>query len=202
MSLLTLPLDVQRLLINEYLRDEDATVVRCACSALRALVSRTRVDACRQRLHMYFCARGYVTLLAWLHHHVPLRERYPGALCAEAAQIGHLPALQWLRANNAPWDGLTCACAADGGHLEVLQWSRLLAGERLRAPTARRGTNRRARLRREAAISRYCNGRAQTARHGTEMCVRLPPWVTIWRCCNGAACSQASGCARPWRRMG
>jgi hypothetical protein len=30
--------------------------------------------------------------------------------------------LQWLRANDAPWDEWTCSSAALGGHLEVLQW--------------------------------------------------------------------------------
>ncbi len=33
--LLELPLDVRRLLLNEYLCDEDALVARCACRALR-----------------------------------------------------------------------------------------------------------------------------------------------------------------------
>ncbi len=88
--------------------------------------------------------------------------------CSYAAYGGHLAMLQWARTHGAPWDQWTCAHAAGGGHLVLLQWSRLLAGERLRVPTVRRGTSRRAQTRPQAVIS---------------------------RCCNGAACSQASGCA-------
>ncbi len=243
MSLLALPLDVQRLLLNEYLRDEDAITARCACCALRALVPRARIDACRHRLYMHFCTRGYTALLAWFVKQVPLRESYSGALCVRAARNGHVAALQWLReqgapwhdeacsaaasgghlatlqwlhangapwnqhacaqaarggylamlqwlrANGAPWDKRTCAHAAAGGHLTVLQWSRLLAGERLYTPTARRGVRKRARLRPKAAIWRCCNGAAtlcvrerlctQTARHGTKELASTRPSVVI-----------------------
>ena len=37
------------------------------------------------------------------------------------AMMGDLEALQWLRANGAPWDAQTCAHVAGGGHLHVLQ---------------------------------------------------------------------------------
>ncbi len=116
-----LPLDVQRLLVNDYLRDEDALVARYTCRALRALVPRARIDACRHRLYTHFCAQGYMSLLAWLHAQVPLRESHKGLLCMYAAQGGHLTALQWARANGAPWDEQTCMYAARGGHLAVLQ---------------------------------------------------------------------------------
>ena len=137
MSLLTLPLDVQRLIVNEYLCNEDAAVARCACRALRALVPRARIDACRYRLYAYFCEHGHVALLAWLVQQVPLRESSSRLLCEKAAAGGHVGMLRWLREHGAPWDEWTCAQAAAGGHLAVLEWSRLLAGERLRASTAR-----------------------------------------------------------------
>ncbi len=123
MSLLALPLDVQRLLFNHYLHDEDALVARCACRALCALVQRARIDACRHRLYEHFCAHGYVALLAWLARQ-PLRESYAGSLCDKAVKGGHLAVLQWLRANGAPWNTLTCAYAAQGGHFVLLQWLR------------------------------------------------------------------------------
>ncbi len=174
MSLLALPLDVQRLLFNYHLRDEEAAVARCACRALRALVPRARIDACRHRLYEHFCTRGYTALLAWLHAQVPLYLSYRASLCVKAAQSGHLAVLQWLRdhgaawdkrtcayaalgghltilqwlrANGASWEEDTCAYAAEGGHLAVLQWSRLLAGERLHTSTALRGTRGPARTR-------------------------------------------------------
>ncbi len=124
MSLLALPADVQRLIINEYLWNVDAVVARCACRALRALVSRRRIDACRNWLYEHFCMNGYVALLAWLHAQVPLRETYVGALCETAAKHGHITTLQWLRAHGAPWDGWTCARAAEAGHVSVLEWLR------------------------------------------------------------------------------
>jgi hypothetical protein len=31
--------------------------------------------------------------------------------CASAALRGHLPVLQWARANDCPWDEMTCASA-------------------------------------------------------------------------------------------
>jgi hypothetical protein len=37
---------------------------------------------------------------------------------------GHLEVLQWLRANECPWDEGTCRWAAKCGKLEVLQWAR------------------------------------------------------------------------------
>jgi len=40
------------------------------------------------------------------------------------ASGGDLEVLQWLRANDAPWNKWTCDWAAKGGHLEVLQWAR------------------------------------------------------------------------------
>ena len=120
MSLLALPLDVRRLIVNDYLCNEEALVARCACRALRALVSRARIDLCRYRLYAYFCTRGYAALLAWLLAQVPL----PHSMCSDAAKGGHLATLQWLRAHHADSFHGTCAYAAAGGHLAVLQWLR------------------------------------------------------------------------------
>ncbi len=141
MSLLGLPADVQRLLLNQYLRDEDALVARCSCRTLRALVPRARLDACRHHLYAHFCAQGYVALLEWLYTLVPLRETNDGTLCAAAARAGHLAVLQWLRAHGAAWNHWTCVSAAAEGHLALLQWSRLLAGERLHAAPMHHGAS-------------------------------------------------------------
>ncbi|QDZ25706.1 hypothetical protein A3770_18p82240 [Chloropicon primus] len=48
------------------------------------------------------------------------------ALKTDAAEGGHLHALQWLRSQEppCPWDEWTCEAAARGGHLDVLQWAR------------------------------------------------------------------------------
>jgi hypothetical protein len=40
-----------------------------------------------------------------------------------AAMGGHLEVLQWLHANDCPWNERTCMLAARRGHLEVLQWA-------------------------------------------------------------------------------
>ena len=45
-------------------------------------------------------------------------------LCGAAARSGQLEMLQWLRANDCPWDIETCTSAAVHGHFEVLQWLR------------------------------------------------------------------------------
>ncbi len=61
-----------------------------------------------------------MALLIWLHAQVPLRESNTGALCAKAAQGGHLAA---LRANGAPWHEQIGMAAAEYGHVAVLQWA-------------------------------------------------------------------------------
>ncbi|CAN0422812.1 unnamed protein product, partial [Scytosiphon promiscuus] len=37
--------------------------------------------------------------------------------CSSAARNGHLEVLQWLRANDCPWDETACSEAAWNGHL-------------------------------------------------------------------------------------
>ncbi len=152
MSLLALPLDVLRLLFSEYLRDEDAMVARCACQALRALVPRARIDACRHRLYVHFCIRGYTAALVWLHAQAPLRESRTGVLCA-------------LAAGNA--------------HTATLQWSRLLAGERLCVSTARHGTHPRATVRPKAGTRPRSSCCTSMARRVTSKRARWPPETDI-----------------------
>jgi hypothetical protein len=41
-----------------------------------------------------------------------------------AASRGHLPIVQWCRANGCPWNTWTCAGAAQSGRLDILQWCR------------------------------------------------------------------------------
>lgn len=43
--------------------------------------------------------------------------------CPKAAEQGHLPCLQFLRANGFPWKVLTLENAAFGGHIHVLNWA-------------------------------------------------------------------------------
>nr|UDO47450.1 ankyrin repeat protein [Pandoravirus massiliensis] len=44
------------------------------------------------------------------------------AMCADAARVGDLKMLMWLRARGCPWDVRVCQRAARRGHLAVLQW--------------------------------------------------------------------------------
>ena len=46
-------------------------------------------------------------------------------LCGSAAEGRQLEVMQWLRANDCPWDEKTCAAAAQEGHLVMLQWARV-----------------------------------------------------------------------------
>ena len=42
-----------------------------------------------------------------------------------AAWVGNLEVMQWLRVHDCPWwEEDVCAAAAGGGHLEVLKWLR------------------------------------------------------------------------------
>ncbi len=65
MSLVLLPVDVQYLIVNDYLCNKDALVLRCTCSTWRALVPHARIKACHHRLYVYFCKRGYLALMQW-----------------------------------------------------------------------------------------------------------------------------------------
>jgi hypothetical protein len=59
------------------------------------------------------------------------------SLCAEAAALGYLPILQWIRsqlskegrigdgADGRLWDRLTCTRAAYHGHFHIVQWARI-----------------------------------------------------------------------------
>ena len=42
----------------------------------------------------------------------------------KAARHGDLNVLEWLRANDCPWDKETCEDAARNGHVNILEWAR------------------------------------------------------------------------------
>ncbi len=173
--LLALPADVQRLLLDQYLCDEDAAVARCACRALRALVPHERVIACRHRLYAHFCTQGYIAALAWSR--LLAGER----LCTRRRRCANR-----VQARYARWPPPVDTLQRFSGY----------------ASTARRGTRQRARERPKAGTSRCCNGCVQTARRGTSGRVRTRRKAAIYHYCNGAACSQASGCTRQRRAVG
>ena len=52
--------------------------------------------------------------------------KFNSDVCANAAKLGHLEILQWVRAQNPPchWNATTCIFAVKYGHLEILQWLR------------------------------------------------------------------------------
>ena len=77
---------------------------------------------------------GQLEALKWLHEHGCSLDdgceygygcEYVKGACSGAAHGGHLEILQWLRANDFPWNSRTCEEAAKGGFLEVLKWARI-----------------------------------------------------------------------------
>ena len=92
---------------------------------------------------------GSVQLIAWAKDN---GCSWNWAVCAHAADGGHLEVLKWARAHgrqwtksaltcasaasgegtwslstwSCPWDRMTCVNAAQGGHLETLAWARAL----------------------------------------------------------------------------
>lgn len=44
--------------------------------------------------------------------------------CAQAALIGHIPMIKYLREQGCPWDEDVCSLAALGGHIDVLEYAR------------------------------------------------------------------------------
>ena len=75
----------------------------------------------RQPLCMYAAGSGQLEVLQWLRAN---DCPWDEKTCSQAACVGHLEVLQWARANGCPWVARTCRGAAGGGHLETLQWLR------------------------------------------------------------------------------
>jgi hypothetical protein len=76
---------------------------------------------CGEELY-YSVENGHLNVVIWLHEQgIEILET---GNCSHAASAGHLHVLQWLRANECPWDTQTCEHAAEGGHLHILQWAR------------------------------------------------------------------------------
>lgn len=65
--------------------------------------------------------KGNLDMIQWMYQHWKcIAECMQG--CMRAARYGHLPVLQWLRANGHEWDHWTCAEAAFNGHVHILEW--------------------------------------------------------------------------------
>jgi len=134
LNVLSLPTDVIRyVLVERFLGDADAVVLRCTCRRLRSLVSHERLNKCRRGLGFYrhSVENGYSSRLEWLFTRQRIKipttrapNEAPSFLCDLAARHGHLTVLQWLRQKKISWSVLTCSNAARGGHLAVLQWAR------------------------------------------------------------------------------
>ena len=45
-------------------------------------------------------------------------------VCARAAAVGNVEALQWLREKGCPWNYLVWSSAVAGYHVEVLKWAK------------------------------------------------------------------------------
>ena len=66
--------------------------------------------------------RGSVRLLKWTREN-NLTKHWDEAMCHEAAQYGHLPALQYLHENGCPWNYRTCKYAAVFRRWDCLQYA-------------------------------------------------------------------------------
>lgn len=87
------------------------------------------------RWRLYAALSGHLTVLQWLHANNAPWNEWT---CAHAAERGHLVVLQWLHANGAPWDRRVCTYASDNEHVAVLKWNR--DAMRPRVSTARQCT--------------------------------------------------------------
>lgn len=52
-----------------------------------------------------------------------MKQYYETKLCSSAAKYGNLPALQYLRSVECPWNENVCTFAATNGDLNMLQWA-------------------------------------------------------------------------------
>ena len=116
------PFDVAVSLVQKHLPDPaDLAVLRAVSKGMR-----DAVDATGRKVEEFeeddAAERGYWNMLKCLRRRGRLHEEC--LVCAAAARIGDLEALQALRSENFPWDELTCWHAAKGGHLETLKWAR------------------------------------------------------------------------------
>jgi len=62
--------------------------------------------------------RGDLEMLKWLKAH----DAPSDGVCAYAAFKGHLEVLKWARENGCKMDALACIYAVKGQHFEVLKW--------------------------------------------------------------------------------
>lgn len=88
---------------------------------LRGFRSPTFPRGEQRRLFRNAARVGNVAVLAWLRGR---RCAWDAETCAAAAEGGHQLALRWARERGCAWDARTCSAAAAGGHLAVLQWAR------------------------------------------------------------------------------
>ena len=67
------------------------------------------------------CELGHLPIVQWLRANGAPLDEWA---ITYAAKGGQLEVVQWLHANGAPWDASAIAWAAREGHLEVVQWLR------------------------------------------------------------------------------
>jgi hypothetical protein len=120
-GLLSLPLDVLRLLFSEeYMEVCSLMSSRSTCKVLAGIIPPTGQ-------FYQFCGdaaeRGYLGLLQWAFSNSETATAGLPVCCA-AARGGQLAVLKWARSKGFPWEQVTCYYAAEGGHLEVLKWAR------------------------------------------------------------------------------
>jgi hypothetical protein len=107
----------------------DLPSLRAACRTFRDLVGNLVGERVKRHGKPSGTPRSAMlrtpALAAWAWELPGFRSAASGQmeLCSLAARGGHLPVLQWLRANGCPWDESTCEEAAGGGHLAMLQWA-------------------------------------------------------------------------------
>ena len=80
------------------------------------LLGETAKDVCE-----YSARWGSVRLLKWAREHN--NHAWSARTCSNAANGGHLPALQYLHENECPWNWYTCYWAAQGKHWDCLQYA-------------------------------------------------------------------------------
>jgi hypothetical protein len=75
----------------------------------------------RAKLCRIAARQGNLEIIDYVFSMTPHRDT---AICAAAAEEGHLHVLKWLRdSSNCPWHAHTSAMAAENGHSQSLQWA-------------------------------------------------------------------------------
>lgn len=65
---------------------------------------------------------GHLNLSKWIRQCFHQYCSWDAMTFARVVKRGHLPILQWARANGCPWDQNACIQAVRKGYLEILRW--------------------------------------------------------------------------------